>query len=197
MTPAPLFTVTRAEVERAAGVDGTVHRMPAGVAERYGFHGADVELLATVGVPGVEEYGLEFRVPVAYDPELTGDYEELAAAGWEVGPEVDDWVPLGHFSVNTVWADPRSGKVYQFTEGPLRPLLLHADLSSFVRTVVVAVETARACEPVVGRPDEEERLAALVEAGKARVRNVDPLPFADEHSEWHEVFGCMENAVYW
>ncbi|MET8574661.1 SUKH-4 family immunity protein [Streptomyces sp. NPDC005012] len=192
-----LFTVTRAEVEWAAGVDGTVHRMPAGVAERYGFRGQAADFLATVGVPGVEEYGLEFRVPDAYDPELVGGYEELAAAGWEVGPEVDDWVPLGHFSVNTVWADPRSGKVYQFTEGPLRPLLLHADLSSFVRTIVVAVETARACEPVVGRPDEEEQLTALVEAGMARVRDVDPLPFADEHSEWHEVFGCMENAVYW
>ncbi|MGW0929177.1 SUKH-4 family immunity protein [Streptomyces sp. NPDC002644] len=197
MTPAPLFTVTRAEVERAAGVDGTVRRMPTGVAERYGFRGADVELLATVGVPEVPRYGLEFRPPVAYDPYWLADHERLSGFGWKVGPEVDGWVSLGNFFISTVMAEPRTGRVYQFTEDTGTPLLLHADLSSFVRTVVVAVETARACEPVVGRPDEEERLAALVEAGKARVRDVDPLPFADEHSEWHEVFGCVENAVYW
>jgi hypothetical protein len=193
---AHLFTVTREVVERAAGVDGTVRRMPAGVAERYGFRGADVELLTTVGVPEVARYGLEFRPPVAYDPHWLADHARLGGYGWKVGPEVDGWVSLGNFFINTVMADPRTGRVYQFTEDPGVPLLLHADLSSFVRTVVVAVETARACEPVVGQPDEEQ-LTALVEAGRARVRDVDPLPFADEYSEWHEVFTNMENAVYW
>ncbi|MET8574662.1 SUKH-4 family immunity protein [Streptomyces sp. NPDC005012] len=192
-----LFTVTREEVERATEIDGTVHRMPSEVAERYGFHSENAEMLSSVGVPEVARYGLEFRPPETYDPYWLADHKKLVEFGWKVGPEIDGWVSLGNFFINTVMVDPRSGKVYQFTEDPGLPLLIHADLSSFVKTIVVAVETARACEPVIGQPDEEEQLTALVEAGKARIRDVDPLPFADEHSEWHEVFGNMENVVYW
>lgn len=190
-----LFPVTREDVEQAA--DTRVHRLSPEVARRYGFSGETARLLTEVGIPELHRYGLRFELPGEFDPEWVNKAEELREDGWEVGPEADGWVSVGYFPTDHVVVDPRTGEVYQLAEAEPVPLRIHADLSSFLRTIVVAAETGEACAAVSRRPDEVERWNALSDQGRAAVEAVDPLPFAHEESEWVRLFDSMAAGMYW
>ncbi|WP_328405333.1 SUKH-4 family immunity protein [Streptomyces sp. NBC_00390] len=95
---------------------------------------------------------------------------------------------LGNFEISTIVLDTRTGKVHQLAEGIMRPIPLHGDISSLVKTIAALTELTNAL-PEDYEDDEEtlENLQEELDNLKRTISSRDALPFADEHSEWVEV----------
>ncbi|MEW2133222.1 SUKH-4 family immunity protein [Streptomyces sp. NPDC005435] len=111
-----LFTVDHGTLTRAALVD-EVSRLPEPTARAYGFHGGTLDFLVRTGLPSADAYDLWFGVPDAFDPGYVWAYAEQAGQGWVHPGGAETVVKLGGFLTNSVAIDPRTGVVYQYTEG--------------------------------------------------------------------------------
>ncbi|MGN5635583.1 SUKH-4 family immunity protein [Streptomyces sp. AC154] len=179
-----IFELSRDELIHTFGEE-RVHRAPSDTARAAGFSGDALEFLTTIGLPDSEfislsrlDAGFGFRaVPV----------DELGST-WNLPAAAANWVFLGNFEINAVVADTRSGELHQLTEGVMRPIPLHRDLSSLVHTITGLTR-------IVGNlpedyEDDEELIEALTESldtFRNKIKSKDPRPFADEHSEWVEI----------
>ncbi|AOT59030.1 SUKH-4 family immunity protein [Streptomyces fradiae] len=190
-----LFRLSNDELVQAVG-DAHVHRITAEAAQRYGFRGEAVDFLVNVGVPAVPDLELFFKIGPDFDTEHLCSYEQLLQLGWQVSPDVSRWVKLGYFPISMVAIDPVDGIVYQFTEGLMRPSALHADLSSFVKTIVSAAIAAEKCHELSDEEDAEALLNEYVSAVRESIGNTDPLPFENPYNEWNEIFGNLEAGIY-
>ncbi|MFV0135877.1 SUKH-4 family immunity protein [Streptomyces sp. HMX87] len=106
----------------------------------------------------------------------------LEADEAECPPESEGWEILGAFNCATVAIDPSDGRIYSFPEGEVAYTFMHADISSFVHSLIVMEQGKR---EYMGLPvgDEGERVR-VVERLRRQISEVDPTPFADEDGEW-------------
>ncbi|WP_262387183.1 SUKH-4 family immunity protein [Streptomyces sp. TRM49041] len=190
-----LFRLSHDDLVQAVG-DAHVYRITAEVAQRYGFRDEAVDFLVNVGVPAVPDLELLFKIGPDFDAEHLCSYEQLLQLGWQVSPDVSRWVKLGYFPISMVAIDPVDGVVYQFAEGSMRPSMLHADLSSFVKTIISAAVAEGKCSELSDEEDAEVLLNEYVSAVRVSIQNIDPLPFENPHNEWNEIFGNLEAGIY-
>ncbi|MGW0670294.1 SUKH-4 family immunity protein [Streptomyces sp. NPDC002746] len=180
-----IFELSRDELIRTFGEE-RVHQAPSDTARAAGFSGDALKFLTTIGLPDSEfisfprldAEGFGFRaVPV----------DELGST-WNLPAAAANWVFLGNFEISSVVADTRTGELHQLAEGIMRPIPLHRDLSSLVHTITGLTRIVGSL-PEDYEDDEEliESLAESLDIFKNNIKNKDPRPFGDEHSEWIEI----------
>lgn len=104
------------------------------------------------------------------------------ADGAECPPESERWEILGVFNYATIAIDPSDGRIYSFPEGEENYTAMHADLSSFVHSLITL---ERGASEYKGLPvDEEGQRARVVDRIRRQISEVDETPFSDENSEW-------------
>ncbi|MFD8909868.1 SUKH-4 family immunity protein [Streptomyces sp. NPDC059575] len=185
-----LFTVDHDTLTQTTLVD-EVRRLPEPTARAYGFHGGTLDFLVRTGLPSADVYDLWFGLPDAFDPGYVWAYAEQADQGWVHPDRAETVVKLGGFLTNSVAVDPRTGVVYQYTEGTKRVIPLHGDVSSLAHTTIAFLGHV---DSLAEHADARRRRE--VEALVTRIRHVDPLPFRHEHSTWIELFDNLECGLY-
>jgi hypothetical protein len=193
-----LFNVDLKSLERAVG-EGNVHRLSPHVAEAYGFNGEALRFLTEIGLPDDEEFEITFRLPDTFDDGFIWDRESREARGWRFPDGVESVVKIGAFPINAVVIDPNTGMVYQFTDATKELIPVHGDLSSLAHTVssfMGYISTYSRHEDEDDEDVEYVRRKREVDDMMSGIRLVDPLPFANEYSEWVELFDNLEGGIY-
>nr|WP_330338508.1 SUKH-4 family immunity protein [Streptomyces sp. NBC_00557] len=190
-----LFSVDPDALADVSLVD-EVKRLPEDTARRYGFSGDTLDFLVRTGLPSSDAYDLWFGPPQDFDPDFVWDFETLAAKGWVNPDAAQTVVKLGGFLTNSVAADPRSGLVYQYTEGTKQVVPLHGDVSSLAHTVLAFLGCIESYTPSDDDEYDDARRRREVEVLMADIRRIDPLPFAHEQSTWNELFENLWMGIY-
>ncbi|MGV9343029.1 SUKH-4 family immunity protein [Streptomyces sp. NPDC003688] len=172
-----------------------VRCLPEATARAYGFQGATLDFLVRTGLPSSDAYDLWFGPPAEFDPEFVWSFTEQADQGWVNPDRAETVVKLGGFLTNSVAIDPRTGILYQYTEGTKRVIPLHGDVSSLVHTVTEFLGYIDSHSDSDDEYDDARRRHE-VEALMAGISHVDPLPFRDEQSTWNELFENLWMGVY-
>ncbi|MEU0333998.1 SUKH-4 family immunity protein [Streptomyces sp. NPDC006193] len=189
-----LFSVDH-DTLTAVGLVDEVSRLSEATARRYGFSGDTLDFLVRTGLPSSDAYDLWFGPPQNFDPGFVWDFATQAEQGWVNPDAAETVVKLGGFLTSSVAADPRTGVVYQYTEGTKQVVPIHGDVSSLAHTAVTFlgyIESRTAGDD----EDDDARRRREVEALMAGIRDVDPLPFAHEHSGWNEMFENLWMGIY-
>jgi hypothetical protein len=193
-----LFSVDLKSLERTVGEEN-VHRLQPQVAEAYGFNGEALRFLTQIGLPDDEEFEITFRMPVTFDAAFIWDRASREARGWHFPAGVESVVKIGAFPINAVVIDPNTGVVYQFTDAIKELIPVHGDLSSLARTVSSFLEYIGTYSRHEDEDDEDVeyvRRKREVDDMMSGIRLVDSLPFANEYSEWVELFDNLEGGIY-
>lgn len=168
--------------------------LPETTARRYGFSGETLAFLTHVGLPQAEEYELAFYLPQDFDPAFVWDATAKAAAGWRTPDDLKTVVKIGNFPINPVVIAPDTGVVYQYAEGVNLVVPIHQDISSLIHTAQTWLDFITSFNADDEDPDARRRRE--VEALMAGIREADPLPFANEYSEWNELFDNLRSGMY-
>ncbi|WP_394428886.1 SUKH-4 family immunity protein [Streptomyces sp. SGAir0957] len=174
-----------------------VTRLSEATARQYGFDGETQDFLTRVGLPSAEEYEIGFYLPQEFDADFVWNCTAKAAEGWKAPEGVETVVKIGNFPINAVTLDPRTGTVYQYTEGGMQAIAIHQDISSLMQTTALFLDYIGSYDAGDEDPEyADARRQQEVEALMARIREVDPLPFAHEYSEWVELFDNLQGGMY-
>ncbi|MFE4673879.1 SUKH-4 family immunity protein [Streptomyces sp. NPDC056721] len=183
--------------DKLANVDlvEDVNRLPDAAARQYGFEDETLHFLTRVGLPSAEEYELGFYLPQEFDPDFIWDCAAKAAEGWKAPEGVEAVAKIGNFPINAVTIAPETGVVYQYTEGGMQAIAIHEDISSLIKTTALFLDYIGSHDAGDEDPEyADARRQREVEALMASIREVDPLPFAHEYSEWVELFDNLRGA---
>ncbi|MFB6671222.1 SUKH-4 family immunity protein [Streptomyces sp. NPDC056390] len=191
-----LFNVDHDELANVDLVED-INRLPEATARQYGFDGETLNFLTRVGLPSAEEYELGFYLPQEFDPDFIWDCAAKAAEGWKAPEGVKTVVKIGNFPINAVTIDPETGVVYQYTEGGMQAIAIHGDISSLIKTTALFLDYIGSYDAGDEDPEyADARRQQEVEALMASIREIDPLPFAHEYSEWAELFDNLRGGMY-
>ncbi|MGV9357212.1 SUKH-4 family immunity protein [Streptomyces misionensis] len=192
-----LFSLDHEGLVEIAGEEN-VHVLSSETAARYRFSGETLTFLTEVGIPSSEEWEIPCGIPDVFDPDLMWDKSSREERGWTFPEGVETVVPIGNLPVNAMVIDPATGVVYQYTDATQELIPIHQDLSSFAKTLVSFVGYIESFERAEGEDSEHEdaRRRQEVEALMADIRQVDPLPFDHELSEWRELFENLWTGIY-
>ncbi|WP_432056236.1 SUKH-4 family immunity protein [Streptomyces sp. bgisy022] len=182
-----IFEVSQEELSRIFGAEH-LHRVPGRTAQEAGFSGEALAHLTEVGLP--DNPFISFpTLDGAPHPEFRPVVSEETSACWELPTGTAHWVFLGNFEISAIAADTRTGEIFQFTEGIMRPIPLHGDLSSLVHTIMELTKVAAILHEHDGDDDDEflDALGNNLDAARCRISLRDPRPFADERSEWVDI----------
>ncbi|MFF3331186.1 SUKH-4 family immunity protein [Streptomyces sp. NPDC002888] len=179
------FELSRDDLVQTFGAEH-VRQVPLAAAQAAGFTGEALALLANVGLP--ENQFISFP---DFDDADTGfqqvSLEELGAT-WHWPSSAANWVYLGNFEISAIVMDTQTGEVHQLAEGIMRPLPLHADLSSLLYTITELTKIVGSLPEDYEDNDEFlEGLEETVDGLKSDVSLRDANPFGSEHSEWVEI----------
>ncbi|PRH79294.1 hypothetical protein C6N75_10210 [Streptomyces solincola] len=193
-----LFDVDHDTLVRVMGAEN-VHRISLDAAREYGFAGETLRFVMDVGIPGSEEWELSFGLPPEFDAGFVWDSAPYVEKGWAYPEEVGSVVRLGTFPINELVIHPGTGVVYQHTDAIRKIIPVHADLSSFAKTISSFLEYVENYARGEDEDDEDIEYARRkreVDALTAEIRLTDPLPFRHELSEWIEIFENLEGGIY-
>jgi hypothetical protein len=171
-------------------------RLPEATARQYGFTGETLDFLVHVGLPTAEQWELSFGLTEEFRPGFLWDCAAHAEQGWRTPGGVEKVVKIGVFPINAVVIDPATGVVYQYTEGGRQVIPIHGDISSLAKTVISFLGYIEAYTGDGDEEYEDARRRNEVQALRAEIRSVDPLPFSHEYSEWVELFDNLEGGIY-
>ncbi|WP_428950515.1 SUKH-4 family immunity protein [Streptomyces sp. cg35] len=170
---------------------------PEATGRQYGFSGETLDFLTHVGLPQAEEYELGFFLPQDFNSAFIWDATAKAADGWETPDELKTVVKIGNFPINPIVIAPDTGTVYQYTEGVNLVIPIHQDISSLIKTAQSWLDFITSFSADDEDPDSADaRRRQEVEALMAYIREVDPLPFANQYSEWNELFDNLQGGMY-
>jgi hypothetical protein len=146
------------------------------------------EFLSRVGLPDSEYFMAKASV---------GQEESIRLESWfgsergTLPQECREWLVLGHFVASLIALDPVSGKVYAFGEG--EPLDAYEHLHRDVESLAYALYLFRKFEDEErGEEEIEERVDRL----RSQIEAFDPLPFADEQSQWNLVLEEVVDGIW-
>ncbi|MCP9945044.1 SUKH-4 family immunity protein [Streptomyces somaliensis] len=126
-----------------------------------------------------------------YVPSVKASFERDGA---ECPPEAETWEELGVFQYAMVALDPTNGAVYAFPEGEVEYAPMHADVSSFVHSLIVLEEAELEYKEIKdGDYQAYDRLGSRM---KQQITAVDETPFAHEDSEWTALFEEIRNGMW-
>ncbi|MFD7233365.1 SUKH-4 family immunity protein [Streptomyces sp. NPDC059881] len=181
-----IFELSTHELDRIFGEEH-VKRVPLDGAAAVGITGETLSFLTEIGLPKNQFITFpDFETPRAAFRDVS--LEELGST-WHLPDSAENWIVLGNFEISAIVLDTHSGEVHQLAEGIMRPIPLHGDISSLVKTI--AALTALTAALPDDYEDDEEALEALEEDLENLKRTIsarDERPFAHENSEWVEVF---------
>ncbi|MEU4493451.1 SUKH-4 family immunity protein [Streptomyces sp. NPDC023998] len=179
-----LANLSPEEVRNTFGLLGVVYYAePAG----SGLHVDTADFLARIGLPDNSMFSPKADIDdVERSMKMLPSLKEVFGAdGPDCPPESEGWEVLGRFVYALVAIDPQDGRVYAFPEGEEFYVPLHADVSSFVHSLIVLEQGG-----YKGIPNDEEyrSRAAVVNRMQERIVAVDPTPFGTAESEWVRIF---------
>ncbi|WP_051842091.1 SUKH-4 family immunity protein [Streptomyces sp. NRRL F-5193] len=152
-------------------------------------HAPTANFLASVGLPENKFFSPRLDLEngviprLYYGPSLQAC---LARDGIECPPGTERWEVIGGFIFAMVALDPENGTVHAFSEGEPEPLAMHADVSSLVHSLMV-LERSQADYREID-PDDDAARDAVVARMRQEIVTVDPTPFAEDVSEWSNLF---------
>ncbi|GAA3092389.1 hypothetical protein GCM10017562_74600 [Streptomyces roseofulvus] len=181
------FAVTADEVRAAFGPTGVVY-CPRYTTPHHRLDARTAHLLSTVGLPDTEWF-------MSKASQRADDHIDIPRwySKWGIAPdECRDWLVLGTLVDTTLGLDPDSGTVYALSDGPtlMSYSPLHRDVESLVYALTYFESLRQTLEE--NDVDREERVDAL----RARITAFDPLPFADQESQWHLVFEEVIDGIW-
>ena len=145
------------------------------------------EFLSRVGLPDNQYFMAKASV---------GQEESIRLESWfgsergTLPQECREWLVLGHFVASLIALDPVSGKVYAFGEG--EPLDAYEHLHRDVESLAYALYLFGKFE----EEGDEEEVEQRVERLRSRIEAFDPLPFADEQSQWNLIFEEVIDGIW-
>jgi hypothetical protein len=147
-----------------------------------------------VGLPS--DYFFTSRAGVAEDggegteqgSVFVGSLSEDEDLDFDIPEEYRSWLILGYFPCAVAAIDPEGDAIYEFGfDGDGRPNLIHRDLASLVRSLIVL---KKFCEE---REKDEDLPAGEL---RTRIEALDALPFAAETSEWNRMLEELEDGIF-
>ncbi|MDQ1007186.1 hypothetical protein QFZ82_001671 [Streptomyces sp. V4I23] len=98
------------------------------------------------------------------------------------------WLRVGYFPCSIAALDPADGRIHGFPhEGDGQPVLIHRDLDSLVRSLLVLKKFFE------GR---EENWDIAPDELRRGIEAFDRLPFADAKSEWNAMLQEIEDGIF-
>ncbi|MFE5729944.1 SUKH-4 family immunity protein [Streptomyces sp. NPDC056528] len=181
------FAVTADEVRTVFGLTGIVH-FPRYSTPHNHLDTRTAYLLSSVGLPDTEWFMSKTSL-------RADDYINIPQwySKWGTAPEeCHNWLVLGLFADTTLGLDPDSGTVYALGDGPTQ--MTYSPLHRDVESLLYALTKFEALRQELEDNDEdtEERVDAL----RAQITAFDPLPFADEDSQWHLTFEEVIDGIW-
>ncbi|MFJ9110630.1 SUKH-4 family immunity protein [Streptomyces sp. NPDC102283] len=168
--------LTADDVRSVFGLTGVVH-FPRYEAPHHRLDDRTALVLSTIGLPDTEWF--MSRASLRAD-------DLIDLVGWcgsrgAVPDSCRHWLVLGLFADTTLALDPDRGTVHALGEGVNG--LLHKPIHRDVESLVYALTRFETLHRQLANDDEEAE--GRVDALRAEITSVDPLPFADEDSPWH------------
>ncbi|GGR48409.1 hypothetical protein GCM10010497_59880 [Streptomyces cinereoruber] len=181
------FAVTADEVRTVFGLTGVVH-FPLYSAPHNRLDIRTAHLLSSIGLPDTEWFMSKASL-------RADDYINIPQwySKWGVAPkECRNWLVLGLFADTTLGLDPDSGTVYALGDGPTQ--MTYSPLHRDVESLIYALTKFESLRQALEENDEgtEERVDVL----RAQITAFDPLPFADEDSQWHLAFEEVIDGIW-
>ncbi|MGI5403633.1 SUKH-4 family immunity protein [Streptomyces sp. CA-135486] len=174
-----LFELTYEELVSYFGVS-RVHRSDRREAEALGFSGPTLEFLCTVGLPSTPKSELEAPGGEC----ILRALDEMPREDWNTPKEAKNWIVFGAMPSSSLALDSVTGRVFGFYEGYGEIVSMHSDISS----LAYAIYAVKKVLPEIALCKSYEERAAIIDAVRLHIAERDPLPFAQEDSEWGVAF---------
>ncbi|MDX2407321.1 SUKH-4 family immunity protein [Streptomyces microflavus] len=181
------FAVTADDVRSAFGLTGVVH-FPRYNAPHNQLNDRTALFLSSIGLPDTEWFMSKASLRTDDPINLVSWY----GARGTVPASCRHWLVLGLFADTTLALDPDQGTVYALGEGEEE--LVYHPIHRDVESLVYALTKFEALRRQLENDDEEteERVDAL----RGEITEFDPLPFADEDSQWHLAFEEVIDGIW-
>ncbi len=173
------FSITHDELVAVFGAE-CVSRSDRREAEEFEFSGPTLEFLCTVGLPSMPK--AEVAAPGGEC--LLWDPDEARENGREQHGETRGWVVLGNMPGSTLALDPVTGVVHGSHDDFETHMPLHSDVSSLAYTIHAVKRSLPEIAVAAGQGERDE----IIDGLQRFIAERDPLPFADEDSEWNGAF---------
>ncbi|MEV5444131.1 SUKH-4 family immunity protein [Streptomyces sp. NPDC052644] len=160
-------------------------------------HKPTARFLSSVGLPETRFFSARSGLPdrtLSLDSCRSGVKASFEKDDAECPLEADTWEELGVFQFAMVALDPASGALYAFPEGGVECVPMHADVSSFVYSLIVLEEAEPAYKEI--KQGDYQAYDRLVSRMEQRIAAVDETPFSHENSEWPALFEELRNGMW-
>ncbi|MFD5124088.1 SUKH-4 family immunity protein [Streptomyces sp. NPDC058385] len=182
------FAVTPDEVRTVFGLSGLVF-FPRCNATHNRMNDRTVFLLSSVGLPDTEWFMSKASLSATDSINVAQWYSDRGT----VPKECHDWLVLGLFADTTLALAPDTGMVYALGDGEdeLVCTPIHRNVESLIYALT-KFEALRQDFENTGGDDVEERVDGL----RAKISELDPLPFEDEDSQWNLAFEEVIDGIW-
>ncbi|MFD3739071.1 SUKH-4 family immunity protein [Streptomyces sp. NPDC058629] len=181
------FAVTADDVRSVFGLTGVVH-FPRYDAPHNRLNDRTASFLSSIGLPDTEWFMSKASLRTDDLIDLVSWYGSRGT----VPTPCQHWLVLGLFADTTLALDPDQGTVYALGDGEEE--LVYHPIHRDVESLVYALTKFEALRRQLKNDDEEteERVDAL----RGEITEFDPLPFADEDSQWHLAFEEVIDGIW-
>ncbi|MFI2369318.1 SUKH-4 family immunity protein [Streptomyces sp. NPDC018833] len=171
----------------AFGLDGVVF-FPRPTGESSEFPESAQFFLSSTGLPN-DYFFLSAGVSTSPgDAVHVGPWADSEDFDFDVPDVCRSWLRVGYFPCSIAALDPADGRIYGFShDGDGQPVLIHRDLDSLVRSLLVL---KKFCE------EREENEDIAPDELRRRIEAFDRLPFADAKSEWNAMLQEIEDGIF-
>ncbi|MFD0118121.1 SUKH-4 family immunity protein [Streptomyces sp. NPDC058320] len=182
------FAVTPDEVRTVFGLSGVVF-FPRYNAVHNRMNDRTALLLSSVGLPDTEWFMSKASLSATDSVNVAQRYSNRGT----VPKECHDWLVLGLFADTTVALAPDTGMVYALGDGEdeLVYTPIHRDVESLTYALPKFAVLRQELENNDG-DDLEERVDGL----RAKISELDQLPFEDEDSQWNLAFEEVIDGIW-
>ncbi|MGA5045219.1 SUKH-4 family immunity protein [Streptomyces arboris] len=180
------FAVTADDVRSVFGLTGVVH-FPRYDAPHNRLNYRTASFMSSIGLPDTEWFMSKASLRTDDPIDLVNWYGSRGT----VPTPCQHWIVLGLFADTTLALDPDQGTVYALGDGEelvYRPI--HRDVESLVYALTKFEALRRQLE------NDDEETEERVDALRCEITEFDPLPFADEDSQWHLAFEEVIDGIW-
>ncbi|MFF9082108.1 SUKH-4 family immunity protein [Streptomyces rubiginosohelvolus] len=181
------FAITADDVRSVFGLTGVVH-FPRYDAPRNRLDDRTALFLSTVGLPDTAWFMSKASLRTDDPVDLVSWYGSRGA----VPSACRHWLVLGLFAESTLALDPDEGTVYALADGEeqINYSPIHRDVESLVYALTKFEALLQKFE------SDEEGVGERVDVLRGEITEFDPLPFADEDSQWNLAFEEVIDGIW-